>query len=102
MFRFGVCVQANRWRKRGVTMNGIKHGLFWEGTGYPAHVSIYARDGTVAVLQPGVEMGQGLFTKVTLPSYLPSWNLQPAWLCVFNIIIFILFLFCFQPAHNTP
>ena len=45
-------------------MCGIKHGLFWEGSGFPAHVSVYANDGTVTVMQAGVEMGQGLFTKV--------------------------------------
>ena len=65
---FDVClfVQLNQWKKRGITMNGIKHGLFWAGTGFPAQVSIFACDGTVVVSQGGVEMGQGLYTKVRL------------------------------------
>jgi xanthine dehydrogenase molybdopterin-binding subunit B len=58
--------KANRWKKRGLTMNGIKHGLFWEGTGFPAHVTIFANDGTVTVMQAGIEMGQGLYTKVSV------------------------------------
>ncbi|KAK7111653.1 xanthine dehydrogenase-like [Littorina saxatilis] len=56
--------EANQWKKRGLTMSGIKHGLMWIGTGFPAQVSIFAFDGTVTVSQSGVEMGQGLFTKV--------------------------------------
>ncbi|KAL8593330.1 hypothetical protein ACOMHN_009983 [Nucella lapillus] len=56
--------QNNQWKKRGLTMNGVKHGLFWDGTGFPAQVTIFASDGTVVVSQGGVEMGQGLYTKV--------------------------------------
>ena len=59
-------VQKNQWKKRGITMNAVKHGLTWAGTGFPAQVSIFACDGTVVVSQGGVEMGQGLYTKVRL------------------------------------
>ncbi|XP_076461928.1 uncharacterized protein LOC143294357 [Babylonia areolata] len=56
--------QLNQWKKRGLTMNAIKHGMFWDGTGFPAQVTIFASDGTVVISQSGTEMGQGLYTKV--------------------------------------
>lgn len=57
----------NKWRKRGIYMLPVKYG-----SGYnlvqleqaSALVSIYATDGTVLVNQSGVEMGQGLVTKM--------------------------------------
>lgn len=55
--------QENLWKKRGITMTTCKYGMSYYG-GHGALVSIYARDGTVAVSQGGVEMGQGLYTKV--------------------------------------
>jgi xanthine dehydrogenase/oxidase len=55
--------QENLWKKRGLTMTTNKYGMMYFGN-QSAYVSIYARDGSVAVSQGGVEMGQGLFTKV--------------------------------------
>ncbi|WP_017576439.1 molybdopterin cofactor-binding domain-containing protein [Nocardiopsis kunsanensis] len=57
----------NRWRKRGVAMIPVKYG-----SGYnlamleqaAAHVAVYAGDGSVVIHQGGVEMGQGVVTKV--------------------------------------
>lgn len=57
----------NTWRKRGIYMLPVKYG-----SGYnlvqleqaSALVSIYATDGTVVINQNGVDMGQGLVTKV--------------------------------------
>uniref|UniRef100_A0A0B7AUW5 FAD-binding PCMH-type domain-containing protein n=1 Tax=Arion vulgaris TaxID=1028688 RepID=A0A0B7AUW5_9EUPU len=54
----------NLWRKRGITMCAVKYGMAWFPGGLPTHVSIFAGDGTVTVLTTGVEMGQGLYTKV--------------------------------------
>jgi len=55
----------NRWTKKGIAITTSK----WQGTanGYQnsAHVSIYD-DGTVQVASGGVEIGQGLNTKVAM------------------------------------
>lgn len=44
-------------------MTPVKYGIIWKGFNFTAYVAIY-KDGTVAVSQGGVEMGQGLYTKV--------------------------------------
>jgi xanthine dehydrogenase/oxidase len=59
--------QENRWRKRGISMIPVKYGsgynaTFLEQAG--ALVEIYDQDGSVLVRHGGVEMGQGLLTKV--------------------------------------
>ncbi|XP_012937727.1 indole-3-acetaldehyde oxidase [Aplysia californica] len=56
--------QENLWKKRGITMTTCKYGMAYFGNGFTANVSIYAQDGSVVVSQGGVEMGQGLYTKV--------------------------------------
>ena len=56
--------QANRWKKRGLSVVPLKFMLPLSGLLYPVLVSIYAEDGTVAVSHGGVEMGQGINTKV--------------------------------------
>ncbi|MFC3193791.1 molybdopterin cofactor-binding domain-containing protein [Marinicella sediminis] len=57
----------NKWRKRGIYMLPVKYG-----SGYnlvqleqaSAVVSVYSSDGTVIINQGGVDMGQGMMTKV--------------------------------------
>ncbi|GFO39136.1 xanthine dehydrogenase/oxidase [Plakobranchus ocellatus] len=56
--------QENKWKKRAITMTTCKHHMHHFGPGLGATVTIYGRDGSVAVTQGGVEMGQGLYTKV--------------------------------------
>ncbi|KXZ51961.1 hypothetical protein GPECTOR_11g84 [Gonium pectorale] len=52
---------ANPWHKRGVAMLPARYGMYRGRK--PAYVSLLA-DGSVQVATHGIEMGQGLFTKV--------------------------------------
>lgn len=55
----------NRWKKRGLSVLPL-----WYGFDYPSmfrygmQVTIYEHDGTVAISHGGIEMGQGINTKV--------------------------------------
>ncbi|XP_041565054.1 abscisic-aldehyde oxidase isoform X3 [Drosophila elegans] len=53
----------NRWTKRGLGLAVMDYPIFYFGQ-YPATVAIYHVDGTVVVTHGGIEMGQGLNTKV--------------------------------------
>jgi len=58
---------ANRWRKRGIAMTPIKYGVSY--TYLPmnqasAQVLVYSTDGSVLVHHGGIEMGQGIDTKI--------------------------------------
>ncbi|XP_049801265.1 uncharacterized protein LOC126236198 isoform X3 [Schistocerca nitens] len=55
--------KENRWRKRGMAMVIMRYPFIYLGN-YHSVVSIYADDGTVAVIHGGVECGQGINTKV--------------------------------------
>jgi len=59
--------RANKWTKRGISMIPVKYAsgynaTFLEQAG--ALVEVYDQDGTVLVRHGGVEIGQGLITKV--------------------------------------
>lgn len=61
--------KENRWKKRGITMVPQKHGIgFTEPRGSlnssSAVVTVNMADGSVFIYQGGVEMGQGLYTKL--------------------------------------
>lgn len=59
--------KQNRWRKRGISMIPLKYGigfqprLLEQGS---ALVNVYASDGSVYLQHGGVEVGQGLYTKM--------------------------------------
>ena len=57
---------ASRWHKRGITMVPLRFLLDWAtGVPYTVFISIYLNDGTVAIAHGGVEIGQGINTKVS-------------------------------------
>ncbi|KAF6205375.1 hypothetical protein GE061_019546 [Apolygus lucorum] len=55
--------QNNRWKKRGISLIPMKFSVPYFPNFY-AMVSVYADDGTVAVTTGGIEVGQGINTKV--------------------------------------
>ncbi|XP_008214986.2 indole-3-acetaldehyde oxidase [Nasonia vitripennis] len=55
--------KENRWKKRGVGTSVMKFHVGF-GQGFHALVSVYSIDGTVSITHGGIEMGQGINTKV--------------------------------------
>ena len=59
---------ANRWRKRGIALMPLKYGSGYNLASLEqggALVEVYADDGSVLLRHGGVEMGQGVTTKIT-------------------------------------
>jgi xanthine dehydrogenase/oxidase len=59
--------RLNRWRKRGISMIPVKYGSGYNLTSLEqagALIDVYDQDGTVLIRHGGVEMGQGILTKV--------------------------------------
>ncbi|XP_034488431.1 indole-3-acetaldehyde oxidase [Drosophila innubila] len=54
---------TNRWMKRGLGLAVMDYPIFYFGQ-YPATVAIYHVDGTVVISHGGIEMGQGMNTKI--------------------------------------
>eukprot|EP01012_Entosiphon_sulcatum_P069112 TRINITY_DN9970_c0_g1_i1.p1 TRINITY_DN9970_c0_g1~~TRINITY_DN9970_c0_g1_i1.p1 ORF type:complete len:1321 (-),score=227.62 TRINITY_DN9970_c0_g1_i1:116-4078(-) len=54
---------ANRWRKRGLSLVPVKFGVGWIGSQFHTLLVVSA-DGSVSVTTGGIEIGQGLHTKV--------------------------------------
>lgn len=57
--------QANRWKKKGISVMPVVFPVDFFFS-HHAMVSIYSGDGTVTVTHGGVEMGQGVNTKVKI------------------------------------
>ena len=56
--------QENLWQKRGISLIPVRYGHNYWGTRYHVSISVYQGDGSVAVTHGGIEMGQGINTKV--------------------------------------
>jgi xanthine dehydrogenase/oxidase len=59
--------RENIWRKRGIAMMPVKYGSGFNLTQLEqsaVHIGVYVGDGSVVIHQGGVEMGQGLVTRV--------------------------------------
>lgn len=56
--------QANRWKKKGLSVVPMKFGIGWTGGNYTALVAIHGLDGSVSISHGGIESGQGINTKV--------------------------------------
>lgn len=58
---------ANRWRKRGISLMPLKYGVSYTAVLLDqggALINVYEADGTVLLHHGGVEMGQGIHTKM--------------------------------------
>ncbi|XP_011694377.1 PREDICTED: xanthine dehydrogenase 1-like isoform X1 [Wasmannia auropunctata] len=53
----------NRWKKKGIAMVTMKYPILYAGQ-FNVMVSVCARDGSVCVTHGGIEIGQGINTKV--------------------------------------
>jgi xanthine dehydrogenase/oxidase len=42
----------------------VRYGINWAGSRFTAYVAIFRKDGTISISHGGVEMGQGINTKV--------------------------------------
>jgi xanthine dehydrogenase/oxidase len=60
--------RAHRWRKRGIAMLPLKYGIGFKQlaamNSASAIVQVNKEDGSITVIHGGVEMGQGLHTKI--------------------------------------
>ena len=54
----------NLWQKKGISLIPLKYRHDYFGTRYHVNISVYHDDGSVAVTHGGIEMGQGINTKV--------------------------------------
>lgn len=57
-------IQANRWKKRGIAVMPNRFGILWSGSQFNTHVIIHHGDGSVSIAHGGIDMGQGINTKV--------------------------------------
>ena len=61
-----INLQENKWIKRGMSLVPCKYyiNLHALSLPFPVLISIYENDGSVALTHGGIEMGQGINTKV--------------------------------------
>lgn len=54
----------NIWRKRGISIEPVKYGIGYSSYNAGCQIGIFKADGTVTVCHNGIELGQGINTKV--------------------------------------
>ena len=61
-----IYLQANKWIKRGMSLVPCRYYINLNALilPFPVLISIYENDGSVALTHGGIEMGQGINTKV--------------------------------------
>lgn len=59
-----IMLQTNRWKKRGLSLVPTRWGVNWAWAYYNVLVAIHSGDGTVSIAHGGIDMGQGINTKV--------------------------------------
>jgi len=57
--------KENRWKKRGISLMPLLYPNAYYTFNFTAIVTIYYADGTVAISSGGIEMGQGMNTRVS-------------------------------------
>ena len=85
-------MQANRWKKRGLSLVPTRFGLSWQSAHYNVFVAIYHSDGTIAIEHGGVEVGQGINQKVGGLICCPSPVVVRPAVCYFVLLL----LYCSQ------
>eukprot|EP01038_Epipyxis_sp_PR26KG_P004721 gene4721-6626_t len=55
---------SNLWRKKGLSICPVKYGMGWGGFNAGVRIGVRSSDGTVTVSHNGIELGQGINTKV--------------------------------------
>jgi xanthine dehydrogenase/oxidase len=55
--------QNNKWTKRGIAITPARFGIAWIGSHFSCLLNVYG-DGSVEITHAGVEIGQGIDTKV--------------------------------------
>ena len=59
-----IHLYLSRWKKKGLSTVPTKFTIGWSGANYNVLLSVFGCDGTVAIAHGGIEMGQGVNTKV--------------------------------------
>jgi xanthine dehydrogenase/oxidase len=65
--RMGRCEEYNAnnlWRKRGISITPVRYGIGWKKFNAGVRLGVQRQDGTIIVVHTGLEIGQGINTKV--------------------------------------